>query len=292
MPTFDTPRPIRVTLDLGVGAVRIAASERSDTTVEVRPSNPNNQSDVALAGQTRVEFSDGRLLIKAPKGWKRYTPRGGGDSIDVQISLPTGCEIHGDAGVATLHATGVLGACHYRTGVGDINIEQAGPVHLSSGVGAVAVERVVGHAEISTGAGEIRLGSVDGTAVIKGSNGATWIGDISRDLRVVSANGSIAVDHSHAAVVAKTANGDIRLGEVGGGTVVAHTAVGAVEVGIRNGVAAWLDLSTVFGKVYNQLDATGRPESGEASVDVHARSSFGDITVHRTVASMAVAGGA
>ena len=40
MPTFDTPEPITVTLELGVGDVRITASDRADTVVEVRPSDP------------------------------------------------------------------------------------------------------------------------------------------------------------------------------------------------------------------------------------------------------------
>ena len=40
MPTFETPEPISVSLELGVGDVRIAASERTDTVVEVRPSDP------------------------------------------------------------------------------------------------------------------------------------------------------------------------------------------------------------------------------------------------------------
>ena len=137
----------------------------------------------------------------------------------------------------------------------------------------------------------MRLGSVDGTAVVKGANGDTWIGAIARDLRVASANGSIVVDHSDGSVVAKTANGDVRLGDIGGGSVVAHTSLGKVEVGIREGVAAWLDLNTTFGKVHNNLEATGRPGEGEKSADVHARSSFGDITIHRSVAAAALASG-
>jgi len=291
MPTFDTPRPILVDLELGVGDVRVTAGERTDTTVEVRPSDPAKQSDVDAAAQTRVEYSDGRLVIRAPKNWRRYTIRGGGESIDVQIEVPSGSQIRGDAGIAGLHATGPLGECEYKTGVGDIQVEQAGPVHLSTGVGDIAAQRVSQHAEIHTGSGSVRLGSVDGTAVVKGANGDTWVGTITRDLRVASANGSIVVDHSNNSVVAKTANGDVRLSDLGGGSVVAHTALGKVDVGIRKGVAAWLDLNTTFGKVHNDLDATGRPAEGEASVDVHARSSFGDITVHRSVATVAVASG-
>ncbi len=292
MPAFDTPGPILVTLEIGVGDVRITASDRQDTNVVVRPSDPARKSDVAAAEQTRVEFSPGRLLIKAPKGWRRYTPRGGGESIDVQIDLPAGSQVRGEAGVAALHCTGPLGECRYGIGVGDIQVDQAGPAHLTTGIGDIGVDRVSEHAQISTGSGAVRIGSVLGTAVIKGANGDTRIGDISGDLRVVAANGSITVGHSHAAVVAKTANGDIRLGEVGGGTVVAQTALGKVDIGIREGVAAWLDLNTHFGRVVNELDAAGRPEQGEESVEVRARSSFGDITVRRAGARTAAAGAA
>jgi hypothetical protein len=291
MPTFDTPRPILVDLELGVGDVRITAGDRSDTTVEIRPTDPGKPSDVDAAEHTRVDYSDGRLVIRAPKSWRRYTIRGGGESIDVQIEVPSGSRIRGDAGIAALHATGPMGECEYKTGVGDIQVEQAGSVHLSAGVGDITAQRVTQHAEINTGSGSVRLGSVDGTAVVKGANGDTWVGTVSRDLRVASANGSIVVDHSNENVVAKTANGDVRLGDIGGGSIVAHTSLGKVEVGIREGVAAWLDLNTTFGKVHNDLDTTGRPGEGEKSADVHARSSFGDITVHRSVATLAVAGG-
>jgi hypothetical protein len=54
-----------------------------------------------------------------------------------------------------------------------------------------------------------------------------------------------------------------------------------VEVGIRDGVAAWLDLDTRFGKVHNDLDAAEQPAPGEETVEVRARTSFGDITVRR-----------
>ena len=40
MPTFDTPEPIAVTLDVGVGDIRVVAGDRTDTIVDVRPSDP------------------------------------------------------------------------------------------------------------------------------------------------------------------------------------------------------------------------------------------------------------
>jgi hypothetical protein len=284
MPTFDTPQPISVTVDLGVGDLRIAASDRTDTIVEVRPSDPAKQADVTAAEQTRVEYTGGRLLIKAPKNWRQYTFRGGGESIDVQVELPAGSQLRGETGVAALRCQGRLGECRYKTGVGDIQVDQAGAVQLRTGVGDITVERAGGDAELTTGSGSLRIDGVDGTAVVKNSNGDTWIGRVTGDLRVNAANGRISVDRASGTVAAKSANGDVRLGEVAHGAVVAQTAFGKVEIGVRDGVAAWLDLNTRFGTVRNDLDTADRPGAGEEAVEVRARTSFGDITIHRASA--------
>jgi hypothetical protein len=286
MPTFNTPEPIAVTVELGVGDIRIVASDRIDTVVEVRPSDRTKRSDVMAAERSRVEYANGMLLIKAPKGWRQYSFRGGADSIEVQIELPAGSHVRGTAGLAALHCTGRLGECNYRTGLGDIQVEQAESVELKAGGGDIGVGQAAGHAEVTTGSGAVRIGSIDGTAVIKNSNGDTWIGEVTGDLRVSAANGTIAVDRAHATVAAKTANGDVRLGEVAGGAIVAQTAFGAVEVGIRDGVAAWLDLDTGFGNIRNDLDAADSPARGEDAVDVRGRTSYGDITIRRSAANV------
>ena len=284
MPVFDTPEPITVSVELFVGDLRVVAGDRADTVVEVTPSDPAKEGDVTAAEQTRVEYAGGRLLIKAPKNWRRYTPRGGGDSVDVLVELPAGSHLHGETGVVALAAQGRLGDCHYKTGLGDIQLDQAAGARLRTGMGDVAVERAAGDAEVTTGSGSIRVDRVDGAAVVKNSNGDTWIGEVTGDLRVNAANGRISVDRARQAVAAKSANGDVRLGEVAHGAVVAQTAMGNVEIGVRDGVAAWLDLHTRYGNVRNDLDAGGRPGQGEDAVEVRARTAVGDITIHRSVA--------
>ena len=127
----------------------------------------------------------------------------------------------------------------------------------------------------------MRLRELDGGAVIKNSNGDTWVGVASGDLRVNAANGSIAVDLAQASVVAKSANGDVRLGEVVRGSVVLETAIGDLEVGIREGTAAWLDVSSRVGRVHNALDAADAPEPSAETVEVRARTSVGDIVIRR-----------
>jgi hypothetical protein len=285
MPTFETPEPISVTVELGVGEIRIAASDRTDTVVEVIPSDPAKKGDVSAAEQTRVEFANGRLLVTAPKGWRRWTPWGGGESVGVQIDLPSGSRVWGNAGVAAFQCTGRIGDCRYRTGVGDIRLDEASRVELKTGAGDITLNRVEDRAEVTTGSGAIAIGGVDGTAVIRNGNGDTWISDVAGDARVNAANGTISIDLARATVVAKTSNGHVRVGEIQRGAIVAHSAFGTVEVGVRDGVAAWLDLDTKFGSVENDLDSAEAPPPGEDPVEVQAHTSYGDIRVHRSFAS-------
>ena len=283
MQTFDTPEPITVNLEIGVGDVRITADDRTDTIVEIRPSNPSKKGDVTAAEQTSVEYSNGRLLIKAPKGWRHLAPWRGGESIDVRIHLPAGSHLHGEAAVATLHSTGRLGEGRYKTSVGDIRIDETETAELRTVAGDLNVNRVVNGGEFTAGSGALSIGAVGGRAVVKNFNGDIWIGKVGGDLRVNAANGRIVVEHSLASVMAKTACGEIRLGEVAHGAIVAETAYGEVDIGIRAGVPAWLDLSTSYGTVRNELDDAERPDPGEDTIEVRAQTSFGNITIRRPI---------
>ena len=94
MPTFDTREPITATVDVVTGDVRITAGDVATTVVEVRPSDATNKEDVRAAEQTRVEYADGHLLVKAPK-FRSWSPRSDGGSIDVTIELPAGSHVNG-----------------------------------------------------------------------------------------------------------------------------------------------------------------------------------------------------
>jgi hypothetical protein len=284
MPTFDTAEPISVEVELGIGTIRIEAGDRPDTTVEVRPSDPTKKADVTAAEQTSVEYANGRLLVKAPSSWRQWMAHRGGESIDVSIALPEGSRVQVEAGVAALHGHGRLGECRCKIGVGDIVLGDTGPVTLKTGAGQITLDRVTGRAEIVTGAGTVRVGSIDGTAAVKNSCGETWIGEVMGEARLNAADGSITVDRADAGIVAKTARGDVRIGEVARAAAVAQTAFGRVDVGVLDGVAAWLDLRTKFGAVRNDLDDAERPAPGQDTVEVHVSTSFGDITIHRSFA--------
>ncbi len=284
MASFDTPEPISLSVELGAGNVRIAAGDRRDTVVEVRPSDPSTRSDVTAAEQTLVEYAGGTLVVRAPRRWAQYVLGAGSQSVDVQIAVPAGSRLTVEApgGAPAVRASGRLGDCHVRTGAGEIRLGAAGSVQLRTGAGDVTVDRVAGAAEVSTGAGSVRIGAIEGSAAIRGSTGETWIGEVSGGLEVRAPCGRISVDRAEQAVAAKTGYGDILLREVTRGAISAQTGRGKVEVGVREGVAAWLDLQTHHGNVHSELEAAGPPQPGEDAVEIHARSSFGDITVRRS----------
>ena len=280
MPTFATPEPISATIDLVMGDVRIRAGDRDATVVDVQPSDASNREDLRAAELTRVECADQQLLIKAPK-LRSWSIRSAGGSIDVTVELPAGSSVHGAAQLAGFDCDGRLGDCRLKTGLGHIRIDQVDTLSLKSGAGDISVEQARGHVEVTVVSGDVRVRELGDSAVIKNFNGDTWVGVAGGDLRLNAANGDIAVEESRASVVAKSANGDVRVGEVVRGTVVLETKVGDLEVGIREGTAAWLDVSAMAGKVHNALDAAGAPEPSAETVDVRARTSFGDVVIRR-----------
>jgi DUF4097 and DUF4098 domain-containing protein YvlB len=279
MPSYETPEPISVTVELGVGEVRIAASDRTDTVVEVRPSDEADESDVQAAQQVRIDYTNGVLRVAGPKrvfDFSRKTR-----SIDVSIELPTGSQLSAHMLMGDLRCAGRLGECQLKT-TGNIWLEQTGQLRLHTGVGHVTADRITGNAEISTGSGKVQIGEIEGTAVVKNSNGDTTIDTATGDVRLRNANGAIDVERAGAGVDAKTSNGSIRLGEVVRGSVVLGTASGDLEIGIAGGTAAWLEVNTGFGHVRNLLDKATRPEAADETVEVRGRTSYGDITIRRS----------
>jgi DUF4097 and DUF4098 domain-containing protein YvlB len=285
--TFNTPSPITVALDLYVADVRIAASGRADTVVDVRPSDPGKAADVKAAENTRVEYdaATGTLTVVSRKPRNRFVNFSSRrpESIELVIEVPTDSDVRGKAEIGDLQAVGVLGTFAIETGLGAVRLAQTGPVTIHNGVGEVSIEEVSGAAEVTSGSGVVRLGAVDGTANISNGNGKVQVGVVTGPATVKSANGGVYVDRALSDITASASNGQVRVGEVVRGKVTATSKNGSVEVGVREGSAAWLELSSAVGRVRNELDAADAPEAGDPvdKVEIHADTKLGDVTVRR-----------
>ncbi|WP_033290161.1 DUF4097 family beta strand repeat-containing protein [Amycolatopsis jejuensis] len=281
MPNFETSEPISATVELGAGRVRIVAGDRTDTVVEVRPSDESDESDVKAAQQVRVDYTNGTLHVIGPRqrafDFSRKTR-----SVDVSISLPAGSRVSGDLQAGDFRSEGRLGDSQFKTSAGNVRLARTGTLRVDTSAGHITADTVAGSADISTGSGKVRLGEVEGTVVVKNSNGDTTVDAATGDVRVRSANGDITVGRAGAGVDAKSSNGAIRVGEVVRGSVVLATSMGDLNVGIAEGTAAWLEVNTSFGHVHNQLDTAGSPGASDETVEVRGRTSYGDITIHRS----------
>jgi Putative adhesin len=287
--TFDTPSPIVAAIDVGAGHLTVRASDRTDTAVEVRPTDSAADADVQAARQARIEYGNGRLSVSTPKRKTWLSFLGRMASVDVVIGLPSDSRIEVDAwsGVRT---EGRLGPSAVKTAAGSVHVDEAGRLDVATAAGDVSIGRADGHADVRTSSGKIRIGRVDGSAVVKTSNGDLTVGDITGDVRLTTANGDIAVDRAASDVRAKTAYGSIRIGEVARGDVVMETAFGDLEVGIREGTAAWLDVNSKTGSVRSYLDEASEPGPADETVTVHGRTAFGDVIVRRSPSTAPVDG--
>ncbi|WP_137990785.1 DUF4097 family beta strand repeat-containing protein [Streptomyces vilmorinianum] len=277
MPSFETPEPITAIIEFEVGNVRIAASKRTDTVVEVLPSDGAEEVDVRVVQQTKVTYANGVLTVKGPK---KRSPFGKYGSIDVTVELPAGSRLQAASPLGDYTCEGPLGECRVKTSLGDIRLDEAGVTNLRTSTGDIRVGRAVGDAEIH-GMGRVEIGEIVGAATVKNGNGDTTIGEITGHLKATSSNGRITVGVAHASVEAKSANGAIRIDDVARGVMQLQTAAGDVEVGIRESTAAWLDVNSRIGTVRNSLGAAENPDTSDETVEIHARTGVGDIVIRR-----------
>ncbi|MEU1493918.1 DUF4097 family beta strand repeat-containing protein [Streptomyces sp. NPDC005776] len=281
MPAFDTAEPITVTAHLEAGSIQFTASDRSDTVVEARPRDPKKDQDVRAAEQTEVTYAGGALTVRTPK--QRYLI-GRTGTVDVVVELPTGSHIDVTGAWAQVLGEGRLGEVRVKTSSGDVRLDATGPLHLTASHGSITVDHVEGKAEITTSSGSLRVGLVDGAAVLKNSHGTTTVGAATGELRVSGSNGDIDIARAEGSVTATTAHGTLRVAEIARGTAQLETNHGAIEVGIREGTAAWLDVTSGAGQVRNTLTASETPAETEDTVRVHARTRYGNIDIRRAKA--------
>ncbi|MGW1026222.1 DUF4097 family beta strand repeat-containing protein [Streptomyces sp. NPDC002577] len=216
MQKFDTSAPVTAVLDIPAGRIQFIAADRTDTTVEVLPSDAAKSRDVKAAEQIEVAYSDGVLRIEAPEAKNRILGNSG--SVEVTVQLPAGSRIEAKAAAAELRGVGRLGDVAFEGAYRQIKIDEAASVRLTAIDGDVEVGRLGGPTEISTARGDIRIAeAVRGTVVLRTQSGDISVGaaaGVSAALDAGTTNGRIsnALKNDGTAeldIHASTAHGDI-----------------------------------------------------------------------------------
>jgi len=265
MPTFATPDPISVRIEANNGSIRLVATDRADTVVEVRPRDERRNSDVWAAEHTRVDFRDGKLIVS---GAKRGLALFRDCSVDVEIALPSRSRLHASLASADLRAEG-----------------EFADFRLASASGEVEVDSVVGNIKVANSSGSFTVHAAQGSVWIGTASGDVTVGHLGGDLKFKAASGSLTVDRLCGYVKARTASGSVDVAAAVRGGVSAHTSSGEVAVGIVEGTAARLDIVTGSGVVNNELQPSDGPQQGEETLVLHVRSGSGDVCIRRASAA-------
>ena len=159
MQTFATTAPITTVLDVAAGLIQFIASDRTDTAVEIRPSNASKSRDTKAAEETEVAFADGVLRISTKV---RNQLLGASGSVEITVQLPAGSRVEAKAAAAEFRGVGRLGDIAFEAAQSDIKIDEAARVRVSTQAGDVTVGRLTGSAEISTQKGDITVGVAAG----------------------------------------------------------------------------------------------------------------------------------
>ncbi|MGY0498955.1 DUF4097 family beta strand repeat-containing protein [Nocardia sp. FBN12] len=208
MPTFQTPQPIAVAVDVPCGDVTVIASDRTDTVVEIRPAVASSKADVRAAQEIQVEFVGGKLTVETPKKWKTIRPFGGTATLSVTIEVPSGSVLDATLAMGRLASVGEYDQCDLEVAAGDIVVERP-----------------------------------------RGS------------------------------VTAKTAKGNIRVDDAARGVLRLETSMGDLEVGIRRGSAARLEVNAMYGNVQNLMDPVDQSQESGDVVQVIARNLYGNVVI-------------
>lgn len=278
MPAFSTAHPIDLAVELAYGRLEVVAGDRTDTVVTVEPTS-SSAADRRGAEQTRVEFDGARLVVDGPR--PRFSIIGPSESVDVRVELPAGSRLTADVG-GRVRTRGRLGATRIKGGLGGVEIDAVTDLWARSGHGALEVGAADGSAELIADHGQIKVGAIDGDAVIKSSHGSVTIGRTGGEIDAKLSYGELEIGRALGGVTAKTAYGSIRLGEVSAGSIQVESGYGQIDIGIRAGVAAWLDAASRDGRLRNELDSDAGAAASEESVAVRARTTYGDITITRS----------
>jgi len=281
MPTYNTPTPIDLAINLQVGRIEVFASDRADTVVIVSATSPAKAVDRRGVEETKVDFDGQRVTITGPRPRISWIGPGPTDSVEVLVELPTGSRFTAEIAVGNLRTVGRLGATRIKSSTGVVEVDTTGDLWLRASHGNATVGTAEGGIEITADHGQIRVGTVTGDAALKASHGSILVGESGGDLDAKLSYGDLEITKALASVAAKTAYGSIQLREVSSGSIQVESGFGQVTIGVRPGVPAWLDLSSKDGRVRNELDGDRAPDGSEQTVAVRARTQFGDINIQR-----------
>jgi len=268
MPEFPVSGPIAATVRISSGSLRFVAEQRDSVVVDVRPGNSSDAARQAAA-ETIVEMTADGLIIETPQARGFIVRRS--PSVDVTVRLPNDSRIMARTASADVTVDGRLAGADVNTASGDMRIEH-----------------VTGDLRRHSASGDTQFRRVDGALNADGASGDIRGGIVGGDLTTKSASGDVIVEAVGGSVRASSASGDFQLGNVARGQTNIHTASGDVLIGVAEGTAVWMDVSTISGDTRSELSVSdSSPTGSSATLELSIRTVSGDVIIRRATSSPA-----
>ena len=284
MPGFETPGPISATIDVVVGDVRVAASDRHGHRRRgAARATPPARADVTAAEETRVEFAGGHLAGQAHDG-------AGARSARSATPGPSTCWSscpRARASAATRRwgrsaAPGPLGDCRLKTAPATSRSTMRRPSSLKIGAGDVTWSARA--ATPSSPPAPARSAPARSAARPRSRTPTATPGsdEVAGDLRIRSANGDIAVGLAHATVGAEDGQRrrPRRRGRARRRWSRRPAPARSTSASPTATPRGWTS-TPASGTWTTRSRPAARPAPGEETVEVRARSGLGDITIRR-----------
>ncbi len=218
---------------------------------------PGSTAEDEAVRQTRVDFTEGRLVVRTPKDLQlRNVP------ISVSVQAPTGSHLEARSGSGDITVSGGAGRLTLATGSGRVTADQAeGAARVDSGSGTVRLGPMAAGLRAKTSSGDVEVTAIGGASTVVTGSGDVWLGAVTGD------------------VLARTGSGRVTVANAAQGELELHTGSGAIHVGVRKGSPAEIDLSSGSGEARSELDLTVNPPETKPPLRIRGRTGSGDALV-------------
>lgn len=279
--TFPADGPIAASISNGGGRVVITAADTPEVTVDLRPGTVSDPDGLGLVERATVAYHDGSLRIEIPERRGFRLSSGRAPSVDVLVTLPTGSTISTRTGSGDVETRGRLGSVDAEAGSGDVTVETCGDARLRAGSGTVQVGAAAS-VTARTGSGDVRIQRAHGDLDVEVGSGDVMLGDTAGDVRATAASGDVELASMSGEARLRTASGDIRVRRVVEGDLKTRSASGDIVIGIVEGTAVQLDVSSISGRISSELEPADAPADTDRTAVVTSQSVSGSITLIRT----------
>jgi len=290
--SFKTPAPVRLRVELPKGRIKVIAEEAAETRVELTAIHGDDLARQWIA-EAQLEQIGDEILVRVNKrghgldvgalveNLLALATVGSGGAIEAVVHAPLASAARLSTGAGAIETTGRLGEVTAASGSGAIRIDDCAEARARTGSGDIAIGSATGSADAKTGSGKVSMGKIGGDATVMTGSGRTELGEVAGDAKVTAGSGHIEVGKAGDSLEAFTASGKIEIGRVDHGRVRAKTISGRVSVGVANGAAALLDITTMSGRVHSDLEPTAAPAEGEPHVELVISTMSGHVNVAR-----------